>query len=243
MFFEAMTTVKELVARERPQFLLIAGLAVATAGIAAALNAGDPQVFTRFLGPINPVIAFVVVNAGGVALLALLLARGWFAIYRQGQNAARLGAAGLAVLLAAITVLLDLKIVFPRDLNVAFPLSLPFYPAIGFLVEILFHVLPLAVLLPVLTARPVALAPARAAWIAIVIVSLLEPAFQVTPMLASGSSPLWASVFLAVHLTLFNLLQLITFKRYDFVAMYGARLAYYAVWHVAWGALRLRVLF
>jgi hypothetical protein len=151
--------------------------------------------------------------------------------------------AGVAVLLASITVLLDLRIVFPRDLNVTFPLSLLFYPAIGFVVEVVFHLLPLAVLLPVLTSRRLALESNRAMWDAMVVVSLLEPAFQVGPMLGSPHYPSWAVAFLAGHLLVFNLLQLFAFKRYDFMAMYAMRLAYYAVWHVAWGHVRLRVLF
>jgi len=201
----------------RPQLVMAAALAMATAGMAGVVQWISPHVFQRFIAGINPVFAFLVVNA--------------------------LGAAGVAAFLASITVLLDLKIVFPRDLNVAFPLSLLFYPAIGFLVEVVFHLLPLAVILAVLTSRTVSLGSDRAVWAAIVIVSLLEPAFQVAPMVASPHYPIWAAVFLAGHLVLFNLLQLFVFRRYDFLAMYTMRLAYYAVWHVAWGHVRLRVLF
>ena len=227
----------------RPQLVMAAALAMATAGMAGVVQWISPHVFQRFIAGINPVFAFLVVNALGVALLAVLLAHGWFSIHRTGQLTGRLGAAGVAAFLASITVLLDLKIVFPRDLNVAFPLSLLFYPAIGFLVEVVFHLLPLAVILAVLTSRTVSLGSDRAVWAAIVIVSLLEPAFQVAPMVASPHYPIWAAVFLAGHLVLFNLLQLFVFRRYDFLAMYTMRLAYYAVWHVAWGHVRLRVLF
>jgi hypothetical protein len=40
-----------------------------------------------------------------------------------------------------------------------------------------------------------------------------------------------------------NLVQLTLFRRYDFLTMYAFRLVYYLVWHVAWGHLRLQVLF
>jgi hypothetical protein len=33
------------------------------------------------------------------------------------------------------------------------------------------------------------------------------------------------------------------FRRYDFASMYSFRLVYYAYWHVAWGVIRLKVLF
>jgi hypothetical protein len=228
---------------ERRQLAMAAAPALATTGMAGVVYWISPHLFQRFIGGINPLVAFLVVNALGVALLAFLLAPGWFSIYRKGELLGRLGAAGVAALLASITVLLDLKIVFPRDLNVAFPLSLLFYPAIGFLVEVVFHLLPLAVLLAVLTSRAVALRSDRAVWAAMVIVSLLEPAFQVAPMVAPPHYPIWATVFLAGHLLLFNLLQLFVFRRYDFLTMYTMRLAYYGVWHVAWGHVRLRVLF
>ena len=33
------------------------------------------------------------------------------------------------------------------------------------------------------------------------------------------------------------------FKRYDFGSIYALRLAYYGVWHIAWGHIRLELLF
>ena len=58
----------------------------------------------------------------------------------------------------------------------------------------------------------------------------------------AGHLPSWAVAFLAVHLFLFNLFELLVFERYDFVAMYSSRVAYYVVWHIVWGYVRLRVL-
>ena len=40
-----------------------------------------------------------------------------------------------------------------------------------------------------------------------------------------------------------NICQLSILRRYDFVSMWTFRLVYYAIWHVVWGELRLRVLF
>ena len=48
---------------------------------------------------------------------------------------------------------------------------------------------------------------------------------------------------MGLHLFVFGMIQLSLFKRYGFVAMYTCRLAYYAVWHIIWGYLRLQLLF
>ena len=40
-----------------------------------------------------------------------------------------------------------------------------------------------------------------------------------------------------------ELCQLLIFKRCDFVTMYALRLAYYDIWHLAWGHVRLELLF
>ena len=42
---------------------------------------------------------------------------------------------------------------------------------------------------------------------------------------------------------LINLSQMAIFMRHGFVAMYSFRLFYYTVWHVAWGYVRLKILF
>jgi hypothetical protein len=50
-------------------------------------------------------------------------------------------------------------------------------------------------------------------------------------------------VYDGLHVLAINICQLHLFKRYDFVSMFAFRLAYYAVWHVVWGHVRLGVLF
>ncbi len=53
----------------------------------------------------------------------------------------------------------------------------------------------------------------------------------------AGSAYTWLHVFAIA------LLQLLVFRRYDFVSMLGTRLCYYAYWHLLWGVVRLEVLF
>ena len=55
--------------------------------------------------------------------------------------------------------------------------------------------------------------------------------------------PTWVTVCVFLNILLINLFQLLIFKRYDFVSMFSFRLAYYAIWHIAWGYVRLNLLF
>ena len=139
-------------------------------------------------------------------------------------------------------ILFDSKIVFPADVNRPFPDSLLFYPSIGFVVEILFHVLPLTVLLIILTTLFKDLTYEGIIWPCILFVALLEPVFQTALGFSRPVSP-WATGFVALHIFLLNLCQLLIFKRYDFVSMYAFRLMYYLLWHIIWGVIRLKLLF
>jgi len=238
-----MSSIEAQVSRERAQYRLIVGLAAGAVGLAAILQLSDPSIFPRFIGTIHPLIAFPLVGILGSGLLVLMLRRGWFTSFEREHLKWGGRCAAVGALFALVTVVLDLKVVFPPDINVAFPAALLFYPAIGFVVEVVFHLLPLSILLLALSAIPRIISPRRAMLLAIAIVSLLEPIFQTLPMAASDHYPLWAVVFLGLHLALFNGFQLLSFRRFDFVTMYAARLGYYLVWHVVWGDLRLLLLF
>jgi len=117
------------------------------------------------------------------------------------------------------------------------------YPAIGFLVEILFHVLPLTVLLVVLNAVVKNVNFGTIVWICIPLVSLLEPVYHTINMASSNQFPLWAVIYVGIHVFLINFFQLLIFKEYDFISMYSFRLVYYMLWHIGWGYARLRLLF
>jgi hypothetical protein len=145
-----------------------------------------------------------------------------------------------ASLLAVAIVVADLIIRYPEDTNVPVPTALLFYPAVGLVAEIVFHVVPLAILL--LTLSPLArrLGRERTVWLGIVLVAILEPTFQV---LFEGSALRWADAYTWLHVFAIALLQLYVFRRYDFVSMVSFRLFYYAYWHIVWGTIRLKVLF
>ena len=117
-----------------------------------------------------------------------------------------------------------------------------FYPSIAFVVEILFHVLPLTLILILLTALPGNLSFDRIIWPTIIVTALLEPVFQAGFDSNKDNAP-WVSAYIILHIFLINLCQLIIFKRYDFLSMYSFRLIYYTFWHIIWGVIRLKLLF
>ena len=238
-----VTTIKELISKERLQYLVFIGLSIGILGLTGIGYSSHNLLFQRFLGRANPLLAIIFIILLGVILLSVLLSQGWFAIYKKENLKGLFRSSGLAALLGLIAILVDLKIVSPADMNVLFPESLLFYPTIGFLVEILFHVLPLSVLLIILTSMFRTISYKKIIWVCILIVSLLEPIYQTIWMGSSNQYPLWAVVYVGFHVFLINLFQLIIFKRYDFISMYLFRLVYYLFWHIGWGHIRLKVLF
>jgi hypothetical protein len=231
----------ELVTNERLQYLVFIGLSLGVVALTAIAYFSDPLLFQKFLGKINPLIAIVVIVPLGGILLSILLSRGWFAIYTTEEPKRFLLYSGLATLMAAIMILVDLKVIFPEDLNILFPQSLLYYPVIGYAVEILFHILPLSFLLILITSISKSVAYRDIIWPCILSVSLLEPIFQTTFFV--GHYPSWAIAYVALHVLAINVIQLMLFKRYDFISMYSFRLMYYIIWHIVWGYVRTRLLF
>jgi hypothetical protein len=118
------------------------------------------------------------------------------------------------------------------------------------MVELVFHLLPLCVLLTVLPLVVGHRRSQRIVWVSLILVALLEPAFQTwtavseAPVVgAPHTYASWVVAYDGLHIFAINLCQLLIFKRYDFVSMYALRLVYYAIWHIAWGYVRLRLLF
>jgi hypothetical protein len=194
-----------------------------------------------FFGGINPLLVIAMVGVVGVVSLSLLLSRGWFEIFeRRASLRGVVVSAALATLFAVAIVIADFVVfapVVPEEANVAWPQSLLFYPAIAYVVEVVFHALPLTLLLVVLGRLFKHLETDRLVWLGILLTSLLEPTFQWVLEPSRNGGYVW------VHVFAFNLAQLYVFRRYDFVSMYSLRLFYYLYWHVAWGFLRLQVLF
>jgi len=236
------TRIVDLIITEQIQILVYAGISLAVVICTGLLYAHDKSIYKPFFGDINPVVAVAIISLLGLFLLAILLSRGWFAIFRLHNVQGLAVACGLAALFSLVIVLADIKIVFPADTNRPYPQALLFYPSIGFVVEILFHVLPLTLLLVGITSFFDNLNFERIIWPTILFVALLEPIFQ-TWAGFSKPYPAWVTGFVALHIFLINFCQLVIFRRYDFVSMYSFRLMYYLLWHIVWGVIRLRLLF
>jgi len=233
----------ESISNNRLQYLVFIGLSCGAWGFTGILYFSNNLLFQRFLGRMNPLIAFLCAIVSGFILLSWLLSQGWFAIYERENQRGLLCSSSLAALLGIIMILVDTRIIFPADTNILFPESLLFYPAIGFLAKVLFHVLPLTALLVVLNSILKNVNFGTIVWICIPLVSLLEPVYHTINMASSNQFPLWAVIYVGIHVFLINFFQLLIFKEYDFISMYSFRLVYYMLWHIGWGYARLRLLF
>ena len=237
-----MSRFVELNSSERNQILIFLGISLFIAILTIILYIRNAFLFQAFFGKLNPLLAILIVIFLGTILSIFLLSRGWFSIYKAGEFKGILVAAGLAALPGLVIILIDLKAVFPADVNRPFPDSLFFYPIFGYVVEVIFHLLPLALLLFVLTSISKDISFEKAIWPCILIVAIIEPIFQ-TALGFSRPYPAWVTGYVFLNIFLINLFQLLIFKRYDFVSMYSFRLVYYLIWHIVWGYMRLKLLF
>lgn len=216
-------------------------LALSALAFVLFLWPGASGYFERFFGSAHPVGVVVVAGAVGAICLRSLRSLGGFHILRRGATLRGVAtAAALATVLAVAIVVADHFIRYPEDMNVPVPQALLFYPAMGFVAEIIFHVLPLTLVLILLRPSRQRLGAGRLVWLAIAVAAVAEPTFQV---LFDGGALAWADLYTWVHVCAIALLQMYVFRRYDFVSMYSFRLIYYAYWHIAWGMLRQELLF
>lgn len=202
----------------------------------------NDQSFQPYFEGTNPLTVAGISVILGVLLLQVHLSNGWFVVYSKESRKGIITSTGLAVLFGLIIIIVDLLAVFPADINVPFPQSLLFYPAIGFVVEIIFHLLPLTVIIVLITLLAKKWNVDEIYWPVIILVSLVEPIYQAIPNFGHQVS-IWTDAYIGIHIFLINLFQLWLFKRYDFVSMYLFRLVYYLIWHIGWGYLRLQLLF
>jgi hypothetical protein len=201
---------------------------------------GTPR-FEVFFGSINPVFMISLIIMLGLGLVSILLSQEWVDIYRREHLKGLFLISLLTVPFALGAILVDLVFPYPEDINVLLPQSLLFYPTMGFVVEILFHLLPLTLLLVLLTSVFKGRDFDRIFLVIIVIISLLEPLYQFD--FSGTGHPIWISAIEGLRLFLFSYVQLSILKKYDFLSMYSFRIFYYIWWHLVWGTIRLVVLF
>ncbi|MBN1221495.1 MAG: hypothetical protein JXM69_21420 [Anaerolineae bacterium] len=119
---------------------------------------------------------------------------------------------------------------------VGFPLSIPVYLSGGILMEILYHLIPMALLMWFITG--VLLKgkwQEQVFWIMAILLSLLEPVAQTMGMYQMGilSNALLATILFG-YIFAANLTPLYFFRKYGFLAPVVWRLANYLIWHIIW---------
>lgn len=216
-------------------------LSVFTLSLTAILVLSGDDSFRRFFGNASPLrVALGACAIGGLAM-ALLHDRAGFRLFAGRRTLHGIRVAALLAAVPGVAIILaDLVLRYPRETNVPPPQAFLFYPAIGFIAEMVFHIVPLALLILALSPLRARFGMDRIAWIAMAIVVMAEPTFQVAFMRGSATA---LTVYTWFHIAAISVLQLYIFRRYDFLSMYAFRLAYYAIWHIGWGALRLSLLF
>ena len=115
--------------------------------------------------------------------------------------------------------------------NAPFPGSVLFYPAGAIIVEIFYRLLPIPVVLWLLRGH----FQTAAFYVLAVLTSLIEPVQQDLDDVRPETLPMVSTMF-ALDFAL-NFSQAMFFRRYGFLASIVVRIAFYLVWHVAYGNL------
>ena len=234
----------ETLDNKRLQYMALGLVSLGVIGFTAILSMFPGMPFQKYFGGINPLLAVALVTVAGAVSLSVLHSRGWFTIVSTGKSRQGLAISAIFATLFALTVVpADILIRFPKDMNVPLPQSLFFYPAIGYVVDVAFHAVPLALLLVLLTNFWKQRNPNNLVWLCILLVSFLEPILVQLRLDYFGKPFSWAEGYVALHVFAFNLVELYIFRKYDFVSMYVFRIVYYLYWHIIWGHLRLQWLF
>lgn len=196
-----------------------------------------------YFGNVPPTIGVILVCAVGLGTLHALHNLSGFSVYTPRSSIRRfLAAAALALPFMIAVTVADAVFRFPIDINVGLPTAIVFYPAMGYIAQIVLHVVPFALLLALGRLLFPASRPSLRIWVSIVLASLPEATFQVVSSLRGGEPGLMAT-FVAGHLFFFGLVELYLYRRFDYATMYAFRIIYYCYWHLIWGSLRIYWLF
>ncbi|MBD3255468.1 MAG: hypothetical protein GF383_10265 [Candidatus Lokiarchaeota archaeon] len=227
----------------RNQFVIYMILSFGMIFLTSILFLANPQIFKFFIGPLNPILIIIFIALLGSAFLIVLASGGFLEKHKSKNLKLMLISLVIAPYLASIVILIDIVFRYPENINVLFPQSLIFYLVIAFAVEVLFHLIPFALLLIALTKVFHDTDRNKTMQISIALGSFIEPIYQMIIAFPEGF-PLWNIIyFFGIHLVLFNVIQLNLFRHYGFLSMFLFRLIYYAIWHIIWGYFRLVLFF
>ena len=217
---------------------MLLGLSLFLLLLSVILDCYGSLAFQRFIGDLNPILFIIVVLALGLILLTFMTSRGWIVIYENNNSKGIYYASLLALIFGLVIIIIDLVVIFPDGIHIRFPDSVFFYPVMGFVVEVLFHVVPLFTIFLFLTLGFKRI-PVNNFWISLWLVAVIEPVYQVLAGFSSEVMP-WVLAYVGFHVLAINICQLVILNRFDFISMYAFRLIYYLIWHIGWGYLRLQ---
>ncbi len=215
-------------------------MAACFAAVAAALLLTwlGSDAYESVLGVTHPTAATSAVVVLGYLAWRITVQRRWIPSGTGGRKGYGM-AVSIGFALTVPVMVVDYLGGFRPDINASAPDSLLFYPSVALLAEFAFHMTPLA--LAAVTVRLWASAARPLEGIALVVAATLEPVLQV--VWGQEYSPTWANIYTGIHLLVFNVVGLYLLRRYGFLRVYLYRVSYYAVWHIAWGYVRVELLF
>lgn len=236
-----MMELPDLSSHEGQQLLVPTVIALGAAGATAVLSFSHADLFRPYFGRLHPLPTVLLIGLLGFITLRVLSLRWKFKLYAGRESVkGAIQASRLTTLFAVVMILVDWRLRLPYS-HIPLPQSLLFYPVMAFVAEVIFHALPLTILLGALTSQGKAKDSERLIWFCMILSSCLEPIFQVSKS-ASETGLELTDVYVGLHVFAFNLFQLHLFRRYDLVSMFVCRLVYYLYWHVMWGSARLYLL-
>ena len=241
---ERVKNIHLILSKEKLQFRLYLLISLAVCLLSLIIINSEVQSYIRFFGPVNPLLVIIGSIVIGFFLFIYLLSSTSLKIYNQRNHKGILFSSVLAFLFGLEVIAADIWIInYPPDINIPFPTSLIFYPTICFVAEIIFHLLPLSLIIIILRVVSKGIRYHWVMLIAIILVSISEPLYQVIVMGIRSHYSQTTLIYTGLHVFLLSFSQLLIFRKYDFISMFTLRLVYYLIWHIIWGYLRLDILF
>ena len=233
----------QVIEKERTQVRAFAILSAGMLALTASACISHSNLFKKFVDLLHPELVVYLSSLLGLFAFLLLMKTTPFRIFSNTLREGILWSLLLALPFGTVIILIDLLAPFPEDIALPFPVSLLIYPVMGFVAEIIFHILPFTFLVVVMSALFKKVRSKRIISISILVTAFLESIYHMVTLSGAVQFSNWVLLLVGFHILLFSLCQFILFRRYDFFTMYTFRMAYYLIWHIAWGTFRLNILF
>jgi len=196
----------------------------------------DNNLYSKFIGNLSPIVVYAGLIIFFIYFFLYLKQDEWVFISPNLSPKIVIYIFVISMLMGCIPIIIDLWKPFGKDINTLFPYSLIFYPTIGFLAEMIFHILPILILSGILKIFSI-----KNKFLIIISAAFVEPIFQVIFGMSNEIFTI-KDFLVGMEVFLFSLFQLIVFSRYGFIYMYISRIGFYISWHIIWGYFRLIII-